>query len=301
MLTPPFLKPGDTVGLISPAGKIDADVVQKAEKYLTEAGFSTLVGKYALDNWHQFASEDVYRAEDFNEMLTNPYIKAIWCTRGGYGAIRLVGKIDFEILKTNPKWLVGFSDITVFHSLLQTSIGIKSVHGAMPLNLDGRDTSTSGFDALFQMLQGRYENQITPYHSLNKKGEAVGQLIGGNLTLLHSLMGTPLDFQPKGKILFLEEVGEYLYHLDRMLQAMKLAGKFSQLAGLIVGQITENKDSSTPFGATAYEIISNAVEEFDFPVLFDFPAGHSNPNMPLMFGADIEIEVTNKFSIVSYI
>ncbi len=301
MLTPPFLKPGDTVGLISPAGKIHFDVVQKAEKYLSEYGFSSLIGTHALDSWHQFAGEDEYRAEDFNAMLHNPKVKAIWCTRGGYGAIRLMGKVDFEILKTNPKWLIGFSDVTVFHSLLQNSLGIKSIHGPMPINLEVIDPLTSGLDTLFQMLQNRCEDQIRPYHPLNRSGEAKGQLIGGNLTILHGLMGTPLDFQPQGKILFIEEVGEYLYHLDRMLQVMKLAGKFHQLTGLIVGQMTEVKDSPTPFGASAYEIISRAVEGYDFPVVFDFPAGHSNPNMPIMLGAEIKLKVTKSFSNFIYI
>lgn len=301
MLTPFFLKPGDTVGLVSPAGKIHPDVVQNAERYLAESGFSTLVGKHALDSWHQFAGEDEFRAEDFNEMLRNPKVKAIWCTRGGYGAIRLVGKIDFEILKTNPKWLIGFSDITIFHSLLRSSIGMKSIHGAMPINFEGRNPANSGFDELFQMLQSRYEDKITPYHPLNRIGEARGQLIGGNLTILHGLIGTALDFEPKGKVLFIEEVGEYLYHLDRMLHAMKLAGKFNQLSGLVVGQITEVKDNLTPFGASGYEIIKNVVEEFDFPVLFNFPSGHSNPNMPLMLGAEIKLEITNSFSKLSYV
>lgn len=301
MLTPSFLIPGDTIGLVSPSGKIHPDIIREAERYLTNAGFLTLVGKHALDSWHQFAGEDVYRAEDFNEMLHNPKVKAIWCTRGGYGAIRVVGKIDFERLKTAPKWLVGFSDITVFHSLLQTKLGMKSIHGAMPINLEGKDSSTSGFDTLYQMLQNRCEIQTTPHYPLNRIGEAKGQLIGGNLTILHGLVGTPLDFQPQGKILFFEEVGEYLYHLDRMLQSMKLAGKFEQLSGLVVGQITEVKDGPTPFGAAAYEIIMNAVGEYDFPVLFNFPAGHSNPNMPLMLGADIKLEVTNNLSKLTYI
>lgn len=300
MLIPPYLKIGDTIGLVSPAGKVQAKSVLKAQSYLKDMGFKVLVGKYALDSWHQFAGTDDVRAADFNELLVHPQVKAIWCVRGGYGAIRLLGKINFEVLKASPKWLIGFSDITVFHSLLQTELKLISIHADMPTNIDKKG-ALSGFDALFDMLLNGGKEVVVPFHPLNKLGKAGGQLIGGNLTLLHSLVGTPLDFNPSGKILFIEEVGEHLYHLDRMLRAMKLAEKLAQLSGLIVGQISDVKDTPAEFGASAYEIIAQVLEEYDFPVLFNFPAGHAQPNMPIMLGADVQLQVEQGGSTIRYV
>ncbi|MGQ1947022.1 S66 peptidase family protein [Geofilum sp. OHC36d9] len=301
MISPSFLSSDDLVGIVSPAGKIAPSSLKLASQYLENMGLRCLLGKHAAGQWHQMAGTDQQRADDFNAMLKNPEVKAIWCSRGGYGAIRLVNRIDFSLLKNQPKWIIGFSDITVFHSVLGAQLKMKSVHGPMPKNLETGNYDSSGVDTLWQMLQGNEViYQIMP-HSLNVIGEGRGKLIGGNLTLLNSLVGTPYDFEPEGKILFIEEVGEYLYHIDRMLRGLKLAGKLKGLAGLVVGQMTDIQDNHTPFGASPYEIISQVVEGCDFPVMFNFPAGHSLANQPLMLGATVHLSVKKETVTLNYI
>jgi len=300
-LTLKILSSDDLVGIVSPAGKIASSSLKLASHYLEDTGFRCLLGKHAAGQWHQMAGTDQQRADDFNAMLRNPEVKAIWCSRGGYGAIRLVDMIDFSLLEKQPKWIIGFSDITVLHSVLATKLKMKSVHGPMPKNLDTGNYDSSGVDTLWQMLQGdEVAYQLQP-HPLNVIGEGRGKLTGGNLTLLNSLVGTPYDFEPEGKILFIEEVGEYLYHIDRMLRGLKLAGKLRGLAGLVVGQMTDIQDNKTPFGASSYEIISQVVESYDFPVIFNFPAGHSVPNQPLMLGATVHLSVKKDMVTLNYI
>jgi muramoyltetrapeptide carboxypeptidase len=301
MISPSFLSSDDLVGIVSPAGKIAPSSLKLASHYLENIGFRCLMGKSVAGQWHQMAGTDQQRADDFNEMLRNPEVKAIWCSRGGYGAIRLVNLIDFSLLEKQPKWIIGFSDITVFHSVLATQLKMKSIHGPMPKNLETGNYEFSGVDTLLQMLQGHeVAYQLKP-HPLNVIGEGRGKLIGGNLTLLNSLVGTPYDFDPQGKVLFIEEVGEYLYHIDRMLRGLKLAGKLHGLAGLVVGQMTDIQDNLTPFGASSYEIISQVIEPYDFPVLFNFPAGHSLPNQPMMMGATVHLSVKKDMVTLSYI
>ena len=290
MIIPPFLNKNSLIGLVSPAGKVDISEIERAQEFLTSQGFRHLTSPYAVDSFHQFSSTGEHRANDFQMMIDNPDIEAIWCTRGGYGTIRLLNKLNFDALKKKPKWLIGFSDITVLHSVFQ-NLGIASMHAPMCRNLKENDYSNSGMEMLWKFLKGAIPSYSLPAHELNRQGKANGTLIGGNLSLLYALKGSPYDFNPEGKILFIEDVGEYLYQLDRMMQAMKVGGKLSGLSGLVVGQMSEIKDNDTPFGMTAYQTIADAVSEYDYPVIFDFPSGHTERNEPLLFGGEVRIDV----------
>lgn len=292
MIVPPFLKKGSLVGLVSPAGKIPEPEIKRAEDFLDAHGFRHLRGSHVADSWHQFASRDEHRASDIMEMLQNDEVEAIWCSRGGYGTIRLLDRIDFSSMITKPKWLVGYSDITVFHSVLQNVLGVMSIHGPMVRSLKDGSYSETGMNRLWQLLQGDVPHYSIPHNALNRPGKARGTFIGGNLSLISSLVGSPCDFDTKGKILFIEDVSEYLYHLDRMLHSLKISGKLDGLAGLVVGQMTDMQDNETPFGRTAYEIIADVVKDYNFPVLFDFPAGHARQNEPLILGARATISVS---------
>jgi len=292
MKIPPFLVENDLVGLISPAGKIDSIYIEKAIKYLKVKNLRAMIAPCAIDSYFQYSSTDDNRANDFQTMINNPEIKAIWCTRGGYGTIRLLDKIDFTMLEKNPKWLIGFSDITVFHSVIREKLGMASIHGAMCINLRNEKFSESGMDNLWKLLFGKIPEYELVSHPFNRIGKASGILTGGNLSLLCSLSGSNFDFNPKGKILFIEEVGEYLYRLDRMMQSLKISGKLAELSGLVVGQMSEMKDNENPFGKMAYEIIAEAIADYNFPVIFDFFAGHTERNEPLLFNTMVNIDVT---------
>ncbi|WP_026473392.1 S66 peptidase family protein [Alkaliflexus imshenetskii] len=300
MIIPPFIKPGAVVGLVTPAGKIPPQLVKQTEKFLDSHGFRHIRGKYVADAWHQYGGSDAHRAEDVNEMIQNPEVDVIWCMRGGYGAIRLLDKIDFSVLRQNPKWLVGFSDITVFHAVLQQQYEMASIHGPMPKNLDDGNWDDTGMNELWMMLSGKSINYEIEPHLLNRDGRGKGTIIGGNLTLISILKGSAADFDPHGKILFIEDVGEYLYSLDRMINGLKISGKLSSLAGLVVGQMTDMQDNNTPFGASAYEIIAEAVKEYSYPVIFNFPSGHSTINRPLMLGAKVKIDVSSHAVTMAY-
>lgn len=296
MQFPPFLKPGDKIGIVAPAGKIEPSVIDETERFISNAGYVPLFGENILKRNNLFAGSDEERLSDFNKMIHNVDIKAIWCARGGYGSMRIIDKIDFEHLVKRPKWIIGFSDITVFHSYISSNTDLVTIHGEMPNSFP----NNIGANKVVNILQGNMAVAPILPHILNKKGVAKGKLIGGNLTIIHNLIGTNLDFSSEGKILFIEEIGEYDYHLDRMIQSMKLAGKFDKLAGLIVGQISDTKDGATPYGMSAYEIVNNALKEYDFPIIYNFPSGHSNPNYPLLLNSEIEIEVEKNRVIFKY-
>jgi len=292
MIYPDFISPGALVGLVAPASKISEHYIAITEKYLAGIGMRCIKGDSVVGQWNQFGGTDQQRADDLNSMILNPEVDVIWCMRGGYGSVRILDLVNFEVLKKNPKWLVGFSDITVFHSMLQNKLNIASVHGPMPKNLDKTPYCDTGMDQLWDFLQGNYPIYDINSHPLNRCGKCSGQLIGGNLTILSMLKGSDIDFDPRGKILFIEEVGEKLYHLDRLLQSLKIAGKLEGLEGLVVGQMTDMIDNDTPYGLTEYQIIAKAVEAYNFPVLFGFPSGHGYCNMPILMGQTVEVDVS---------
>ncbi|MBV5313537.1 MAG: LD-carboxypeptidase [Prolixibacteraceae bacterium] len=290
MIIPPYLQPGDRIRIVSPAGKVQKDKVLPGIELLQEEGYEVILGKHIFDKDHQYAGNDLQRASDLQEAINDPETKAIICARGGYGTVRLIEKLDFSPLLKNPKWLVGFSDVTVLHSVLN-KLGLASIHGSMPGFFLENKKITRSFLSLIELLSsGRSKIEVSG-HALNRNGICSGELVGGNLSLLYSLQGTPWQLDTSSKILLIEDLSEYLYHIDRMMQNLRLAGQLKNLSGLIVGGFTELKDNDSPFGKSAYEIILEAVHYYNFPVCFDFPVGHIPKNMAILLGGKYHLEV----------
>ncbi|NOX47089.1 MAG: LD-carboxypeptidase [Chlorobi bacterium] len=291
MKTPPYLKPGDKIAIVAPAGKIAKEKIDAAIKTLENWGLKVITGEHLLGAHFQYSATDEERVSDFQKMLDEDSVRAIVCARGGYGSNRIIDKLDFSRFIQFPKWIIGFSDITVFHSHIHSNFQIETIHGTMAAGLkeDKNSDHTSG--TLQKALFGeKLDYQFEP-HPLNRKGNAEGMPTGGNLAVLCSLIGTPSDIQTDGKILFIEDVGEHLYRLDRMMWQLKRAGKLNKLAGLIVGGLTEMKDNETPFGKTPHEIISDCVKDYGYPVCFGFPAGHQDDNRAMVFGRKVRLTV----------
>lgn len=299
MITPPVLLYGDKVGLVATARKISQEELLEGITLLKKWGLVPVLGKTIGLEDNQYAGTDAQRAHDFQEMLDDPDIKAIWCARGGYGTVRIIDELDFYKFVKYPKWIVGYSDVTVLHSHLH-KIGFQTVHGTMPVSLE--DNSAFAKASLKKSLFGEKPDFTYPTnHSLNRKGEASGILVGGNLSILYSLCGSSSSLDTQGKILFIEDLDEYLYHIDRMVINLKRNGMLDNLAGLVVGGMTKMHDNRIPFGKTAQEIVMDAIQECDFPVAFDFPAGHLDDNRALIMGAQIELKVTEGDASITYL
>lgn len=286
--TIPYLKKGDKVAITCPAKKLPIPMTD-AVNLLIGWGLDVILGDTVNASYHQFAGDDAFRAADLQRFIDEDSIKAIICARGGYGTIRMIDLVDFSHLKSNPKWLVGFSDITLLHAHVIANCNLPCIHGQMPLNIP--DASRYSLETLRMALFGEelaYNIEPTPH---NRTGKGSGTLIGGNLSLLLATNGSVSDMDYSGKILFIEDVGEYLYSVDRMLRALKRAGKFKNLAGLIVGGFTDLKDNDIPFGQTLPEIVMDIVAEYDYPVCFDFPAGHIPNNCSLILGKKLNLSV----------
>lgn len=294
MRIPNHLSPGDKVGIVCPARKISEAELAPAIADLNAWGFVPVLGKHALAIDHQYAGTDAQRTEDLQTMIDDPSIKAILCGRGGYGSLRIVDAIDFKAMRSHPKWLIGFSDITTF-CIAAFNKDIATIHGPMAISWNGETGDKASREYLRQILIGKSPNySYTPIEQEQlRTGKARGRLIGGNLSMLSQLLGTPSDFDTKGCILFLEDLSEYLYHLDRMVVHLKRGGKFDKLAGLIVGSFSDIQDNSTPFGKTVPEIILDALGDADIPVCFDFPTGHSPLNYPLIHGGLATLSVSH--------
>lgn len=298
-ITPSPLKPGDCIGIIAPARKVLQQEVQPAIRYFTSKGFMVKTAPHLFAGFHQFAGTDEQRAHDLMEMIEDKTVKAILCARGGYGSIRLLDHVNFRKLQQNPKWIIGYSDITVFHSLLNGWYGIETIHGPMPFNFPTDSLSNESIDSLLKVLMGEIPQYSTQPHPLNRTGKAEGTLVGGNLSIIYGLLGTNADINPQGKILFIEDLDEYLYHVDRMMMSLKHSGKLKEISGLIVGGLSEMKDNHIPFGLSAHEIVANALKEYNIPICFNFPAGHVEPNLSLIMGRRISLEVnSNGASVV---
>ncbi|MBR8537135.1 LD-carboxypeptidase [Carboxylicivirga sediminis] len=293
MIFPKSLEKGSTIGIVAPAGKVDAEIIRYAEKCLHKRGYKVVIGEHAYNSFYQYAGNDEHRKADLQHMLNSTDIDAIFCARGGYGTIRIIDQIDFTHYLEHPKWVIGYSDITVLHAALQNKAGVASIHGLMPKNFPDKSEDEEDVENLFKLLHGELPDYQLKPHPLNRTGEANGILIGGNLSLIYALRATDLDPAPHGKILFIEDLSEYLYHLDRMMQNLKLSGFLKELSGIIVGDFTDMKDNDDPYGQTAYEIIKEAVEEYDYPVMFGFPAGHNHLNQPLILGKRVNLNVQN--------
>jgi muramoyltetrapeptide carboxypeptidase len=291
--TPPYLQKGDTIGIVCPAGAMPVEKISECIRVLNEDwGFTTKVGKTVGNQFNYFSGTDEERLADFQQMLDDDEVKAVLCARGGYGFGRIIDKIDFEKFEKKPKWIIGYSDITVLHSHLYSNYYISSLHSPMAGAFNEDGYKNEFVQSVKNALQGKKLKYQCPVHEFNRKGEAIGELVGGNLALLAHLTGTDSDIKTKGRILFIEDVGEYLYNIDRMLYQLKRSGKLSKLAGLIIGGFTDMKDTETPFGQTAYEIVRDIVKEYDYPVCYDFPVSHSDRNYALKVGVGYKLKVT---------
>lgn len=299
-ITPSPLKPGDCIGIIAPARRVMQQEVQPAIRFFTSKGFMVKTAPHLFAGYHQFAGTDEQRSSDLMEMIEDKTVKAILCARGGYGSVRLLDHVNFRKLQQNPKWIVGYSDITVFHSLLNGWYGLETIHGPMPFNFPADGTSNESIDTLLRVLMGENPQYTVPPHHLNKPGKAEGTLVGGNLSILYGLSGTNADINPQGRILFIEDLDEYLYHIDRMMMNLKHSGKLSGISGLIVGGLSEMKDNHIPFGFTAHEIVANTLKEFNIPVCFNFPAGHVDPNLSLIMGRRVNLEVNSNGAVLTF-
>ena len=291
MIYPPLLHKGDKIALISAAGIVNREHVGKAKLLLETEGFVVEVGPHAFDSHNIFAGADIDRASDMQRALDDPEVKAIIFTRGGYGSLRTLMLLDWSGFLRSPKWLIGFSDITVFHACLST-MKVASVHGVMPSFFFENGERSESFDQLLNLLMGKSLKYQIPHNPLNLMGSCSGELVGGNLSLLINLRGTPLGQSFDGKVLFIEDISEYDYHIDRMMMNLKFSGALSNLAGMIVGYFTDTKSGGTPFGTDAYGIIREALEGYGYPVAFGFPAGHETPNYPLLMGGEISMDIS---------
>jgi muramoyltetrapeptide carboxypeptidase len=297
MRTPEKLRKGDTIAIIGPAGKIDRSKVRIASNKLESWGLKVVEGAHLFDNEFQYAANDEKRLRDFQMMLDDPQIKAILAARGGYGALRIIDRIDFTRFRKNPKWIIGFSDITVIHSHIQNNLGIETIHGCMAGGFDFRKNDRQSSETLKKALFGETLTYKIDHQYLSRKGICEGELTGGNLTILCCLIGSASDIDADGKILFLEEIGEHHYKIDRMMKMLERAGKLSRLAGLVVGGFTEIHDKPEDFGKAAYEIIDEAVQNYDFPVCFGFPSGHMKDNRALIMGRKARLSVDKETSL----
>ena len=290
--TPPYLEKGDTIGVVCPAGYMAAERAQACIATLDEWGYNVIAGATlgsASENY--FSGTDEERLEDFQRMLDDDSVKAILCGRGGYGTSRIIDKIDFTKFKDRPKWIIGFSDITILQMHIFSNYKISTMHAPMAGAFNDPERGNRFLLSLRHVMEGKRIIYHEAAHRFNRRGEAVGELIGGNLALLAHCIGTPSDFKTKGRILFLEDTGEYLYNIDRMLYQLKRAGKFDKLAGLIIGGFTNSRDTERPFGRTIEEIIKEVVREYDFPVCFDFPVSHEKENLALKIGVGYKLKV----------
>lgn len=290
---PPYLQKGDTIGLVCPAGYMPFEKVKTCVQILQEWGYNVKVGNtVGGGSMTYFSGTDEERLRDFQQMLDDLEVNAILCARGGYGTGRIIDRIDFKKFTKQPKWIVGYSDITVLHSHLFSNYYIASLHAPMAGAFNEEGFKNEYVLSLKNALEGKKIKYQVPVNEQNRKGEAVGELVGGNLALLAHLVGTDSDIKTKGKILFLEDVGEQLYNLDRMLIQLKRSGKLAKLAGLIFGGFTETKDTDRLFGKTIYEILGELVADYDYPVCYDFPVSHTDRNYALKIGVGYKLKVT---------
>jgi muramoyltetrapeptide carboxypeptidase len=296
MIKPPYLRAGDTIGIVAPARKVSREKLDFAIRWWEIKGFRVVLGKHLFAEHCQYAGTDAERIEDFQNMLDNDVVKAIFCARGGYGTLRIIDNLDFLSFNLEPKWICGFSDITVLHSHINKVCETATIHATMPFS--SNTNYEVNFETLFKTLIGERPVYNCKPHELNRTGKCTAQLVGGNLSLLYALSGSISEIDTTNKILFIEELDEYLYHLDRMMLQLKRAGKLAKLAGLLVGSFTKIKDNEIAFGKTFEQIIREHCEEYNFPVAFNFPAGHGDVNVAMKFGANYCLEVEDEKTIL---
>lgn len=281
MITPSSLSSGSKIALAAPARKVAEDDIAFAVEYIRQRGFVPIYDERLFLSHNQFAGNDEQRASVLQHYLDADDIDAIMCVRGGYGTVRIIDRLDFDKFMQKPKWIVGYSDVTVLHAKMQ-SLGIESLHATMPINF--HDNSKQALDTLFDALCGKEIKYDLPQQTLDILSKMKGEVVGGNISVLYSLLGSDIFPDVEGKVLFLEDLDEYLYHIDRMMMAFQRAGIFDKIGGLIIGGLTKMHDNAIPFGMTAEEIISEKTKDKNIPTVFNFPAGHINDNRAIILG-----------------
>lgn len=300
LIKPAYLQPGDIITIVAPAGVVVKEDIDKAKGIFESWDLQVRYGKNLFEQQNQFSGTDEQRLEDLQEAIDDEHVKAIVCARGGYGTIRIIDKIDWSHFVDKPKWVLGYSDITILHAKIH-NLGFESIHSPMPVNMAKYSENDPILNQIREALFFGQLNYANLFHQLNRNGFGRAKIIGGNLAILHSLLGTKYDMDYQGKFLFIEDVGEQLYKIDRMLHSFKLAGKFDELEGMLVGGFTEIEDGKRPFGKSAEEIIYDITADYNFPVAFGLPIGHLKNNHPLILGAEIKIEIARQQAKIKFL
>jgi len=299
LIIPPYLKEGDRIEIITPASPIAEDVVRKAAARLEDSGFRITTGAHAFASCGPFAGTEVERLADIQKATDDPDVKAVLCSRGGYGMSRIIDRIDFTALQRNPKWYIGYSDITSLHLWLNTVCGIASLHAEMPLNYSNPDCLPGSYDTLVKALKGNPE-PVSWITRGEESFEVEGRVMGGNISLIYSLNGTAAQPDTDGAILFIEEIGEKFYHLDRMLVGMRMAGLLRNLSALVVGGMEQITEGEHVFNQTVEEVVMNVVDGYGYPVLFNFPAGHINDNRAVYLGRAARLRQSGREALLTW-
>jgi len=288
---PPYLKKGDTIGIVCPSGYMAAENVETCIKTLESWGYKVKVGSTVGNQFHYFSGTDKQRTQDLQKMMNDGGIKAILCARGGYGLSRIIDDLDFQKFKRSPKWIIGFSDITVLHAHIFQHFGIATMHAPMAAAFNGEGYKNEYIASLKNALSGTAANYNCAAHALNKVGNGEGDLVGGNLAMIAHLIGSHSSYKTRHKILFLEDIGEYLYNVDRMMIQLERAEMFKHLQGLIIGGFSDMKDTTIPFGLDVYNIINHHIKDYKFPICYGFPVSHEAENVALKVGVKHELKV----------
>jgi muramoyltetrapeptide carboxypeptidase len=300
MITPPYLISGNKIAIIATARKVSPAEMDFAISTFRSWGLQVVTGPHLFGERNQYSGTDEERTSDLQMMLDDKEIKAIICARGGYGTVRIIDSLNFSTFEQYPKWIVGYSDVTVLHSHIQTQFGIETIHATMPINFPD-DGTEAAIESLQKALFGETLEYNIGNNPLNKTGNVSGVLTGGNLSILYSLTGTPSDIQTQDKILFIEDLDEYLYHIDRMMMNLKRSGKLSGIKGLIVGSLTKMNDNAVPFGKQSEQIIAEYAQDAGIPVCFNFLAGHIADNRALILGREVQLNITANNVLVQFL
>lgn len=298
MKIPSFLQPNDKIAIVATARKATTKDLQEALLLIKQWGLQPVIGTSIGIEDHQFAGSDEERAKDLQQQLDNPAIKAIWCAKGGYGTVRILDLLDFSKFKENPKWIIGYSDVTALHSHIH-NLNIATLHAQMCIGVETKTEESR--ETLRKAIFGEAIQYKFPFSKHNKLGTAKGEIVGGNLSVLFSLCGSNSAINTDGKILFIEDLDEYLYHIDRMMQNLKRNGMLKNLAGLVIGGMSDMNDNTIPFGKTAEEIIYETVKAYNYPVAFNFMAGHIENNQAIILGKTVHLQVTESTSTLAYL
>jgi len=304
LIRPPYLKVGDTVAIVAPSGilKERSGEVDEAVTLLKSWGLNAVIGKHVFNQNNHFAGTDDERCEDFQKALDNPSVSAIWCARGGYGTVRILDKLNYTKFRQHPKWIIGYSDITALHNQLHNE-GFESIHAMMCVSLseDGENGDKEKTIATFKdAIFGKPLSYTLEGSNYNRLGSVTAPLVGGNLTMLHTMLGSSTSIDTSGDILFIEEIGEYKYHIDRMLQSLKRAGYFDRCKGVIVGDMTKLRKNTTPWGTSIEQLILDALSNYDFPIAFNMHAGHEKDNRAMILGRTIKLDVGKDKSTIVF-